>query len=57
MLDGHEVKADIYHDGRSGRAVHNDYPVLQAKVHHDALKNATGNDFVVLARAGYSSAR
>lgn len=49
--------SDIYHDGRSGREVHNDYPVLQAKVHHDALKNATENDFVVLARAGYSGAQ
>jgi len=49
--------SDIYHDGRSGRDVHNDYPVLQAKVHHDALKNATGNDFLVLARAGYSGSQ
>lgn len=49
--------SDIYNDGRSGREVHNDYPVLQAKVHHDALKNATANDFLVLARAGYSGAQ
>ncbi len=49
--------ADIYHDGRGGREVHNDYPVLQAQVHHDALKNATGNDFLVLARAGYSGSQ
>ncbi len=49
--------ADIYSDGRSGREVHNDYPVLQAKVHHDALKSSTNNDFVVLARAGYSGSQ
>jgi alpha-D-xyloside xylohydrolase len=49
--------SDIYFDGRSGREVHNEYPELQAKVHHDALKNATNNDFLVLARAGYSGSQ
>jgi len=49
--------SDIYNDGRSGREVHNEYPVLQAKVHHDALKNSTNNDFLVLARAGYSGSQ
>jgi alpha-D-xyloside xylohydrolase len=49
--------ADIYSDGRSGREVHNAFPVLSAQVHHDALKNATGDDFVVLARAGYSGSQ
>jgi alpha-D-xyloside xylohydrolase len=49
--------SDIYYDGRSGREVHNDYPVLQARVHHDALKNTTGDDFLVLARAGYSGSQ
>ncbi|MEZ5502285.1 MAG: glycoside hydrolase family 31 protein [Halioglobus sp.] len=49
--------ADIYSDGRSGREVHNAFPVLQAKVHHDALRSATDNDFVLIARAGYSGSQ
>jgi len=49
--------SDIYFDGRSGREVHNDYPVLQARVHHDALKHSTNNDFLVLARAGYTGSQ
>jgi alpha-glucosidase (family GH31 glycosyl hydrolase) len=48
---------DIYSDGRSGREVHNAHPVMQARVHHDALKAATQDDFVVLARAGYSGSQ
>lgn len=51
------LPSDIYGDGRSGREVHNAYPVLQAKVHHDAAKNATNDDFVVMARAGYSGSQ
>jgi len=49
--------ADIYSDGRSGREVHNAFPVLQAQVHHDALRAARGEESVVLARAGYSGSQ
>ena len=28
---------DLWADGRTGREVRNDYPTLQAKIHHDAL--------------------
>ena len=28
---------DVWADGRTGREVRNDYPTLQAKIHHDAL--------------------
>lgn len=45
---------DIYSDGRSGREVHNAFPVLQAQVHHDAAKDATDDDFAIISRAGYS---
>jgi alpha-glucosidase (family GH31 glycosyl hydrolase) len=45
---------DIWADGRSGREVRNDYPTLQAKIHHDALRSAHGDDFVLLSRPGYT---
>jgi alpha-D-xyloside xylohydrolase len=48
------LPTDIYYDGRTGRELHNAFPVLQAKVHHDALLNATQDDFALLTRAGYS---
>jgi len=48
---------DIYFDGRSGREVHNAFPVLQAQVHHDAMQSVRGDDFLVLSRAGYSGSQ
>ncbi|UCE85745.1 MAG: glycoside hydrolase family 31 protein [Deltaproteobacteria bacterium] len=45
---------DIWADGRTGREVHNDYPTLQARIHHDALRDAHGDDFVLLSRPGYA---
>ncbi len=48
---------DSWHDGRSGRELHNEFPVLQARVHHDALDLATGGDFVLMPRAGYSGSQ
>ena len=32
---------DVWADGRTGREVRNDYPTLQAKIHHDALAART----------------
>jgi alpha-D-xyloside xylohydrolase len=45
---------DIWHDGRNGREVRNDYPVLQAQVHHDAMADVRGNDFLVISRSSYT---
>src|SRR5918996_613670 len=46
---------DVWADGRTGRAVHNDYPRLQAEVYAETLREARGGeDFVVLMRAGYT---
>jgi alpha-glucosidase (family GH31 glycosyl hydrolase) len=46
---------DVWADGRSGREVRNDYPTLQAKIHHDALALARpGGDFLLTTRAGYT---
>ncbi len=46
---------DVWADGRTGREVHNDYPTLQAKIHHDALASVWPNgDFVLFARPAYT---
>jgi alpha-glucosidase (family GH31 glycosyl hydrolase) len=46
--------SDVWADGRTGREVRNDYPRLQAKIHHDALAQAWGDDFVLLSRPSYT---
>ncbi len=46
--------SDVWADGRTGREVRNAYPTLQARIHHDALRLAFGDDFVLLARPGYA---
>jgi alpha-D-xyloside xylohydrolase len=46
---------DVYADGRTGREVRNDYPRLQAQIHHDALAAAfPDGDFVVFSRPAYT---
>jgi alpha-glucosidase (family GH31 glycosyl hydrolase) len=46
---------DVYADGRTGREVRNDYPRLQAQLHHDALAAAfPGGDFLVFSRPSYT---
>ncbi|GBD24716.1 Alpha-xylosidase [bacterium HR30] len=48
-------RSDIWADGRSGREVHNDYVVLQTRMHREALDlvRPDGN-YVLIARAGYT---
>ncbi len=47
--------SDLWADGRNGREVHNDYPTLQARIHHEALSEARPDgDFVLFVRAGYA---
>ncbi|MCM1981625.1 glycoside hydrolase family 31 protein [Lyngbya confervoides] len=47
--------SDIWADGRTGAEVRNDYPNLQALLHHEALEDAhPDGDFVLISRAGYS---
>jgi alpha-glucosidase (family GH31 glycosyl hydrolase) len=46
---------DVYADGRTGREVRNDYPTLQARIHHDALRSAfPDGDFVLISRPAYT---
>lgn len=48
---------DIWYDGRNGRELHNEFQRLQSRVHHDALDQATGGDFVLMPRSGYSGSQ
>jgi alpha-D-xyloside xylohydrolase len=46
---------DVWADGRTGREVRNDYPSLQAKIHHDALAQVyPDGDFVLFSRPAYT---
>jgi len=45
---------DLWADGRTGREARNAYPILQAELHHDALRQAHGDDFVLWTRSGYT---
>ena len=46
--------SDVWADGRNGREVRNDYPTLQAKIHHDAITEAFPGDSLVLTRSAYT---
>ncbi|MDB4941363.1 MAG: Alpha-xylosidase [Labilithrix sp.] len=41
-------------DGRTGEAVHNEFPVLSAKAAHDLLVAERRDDFLFFVRSGYS---
>ncbi|MDB4947281.1 MAG: Alpha-xylosidase [Labilithrix sp.] len=41
-------------DGRTGEAVHNEYPVLSAKAAHDLLVQERPGDFLFYVRSGYT---
>jgi len=51
------TKSDIYHDGRTGFAVHNQYPVLYAETYYKGTKAARGDDFILLPRAAYTGSQ
>ena len=48
------TKKDIYHDGRTGFEVHNDYPRMYIKTYYDAARAVRGDDFVLMARPAYT---
>jgi len=45
---------DIYADGRDGLSVHNDYVRLYIKTYYDATAAVRGDDFLLMARPGYT---
>jgi alpha-glucosidase (family GH31 glycosyl hydrolase) len=48
---------DLWFDGRNGRELHNAYPVLQLALYEEILREARGDDFLVIARAGHAGAQ
>lgn len=44
----------LFHDGRNGEAVHNEFPVLSAKAAHDLLTKEKPDDFLFFVRSGYT---
>jgi alpha-D-xyloside xylohydrolase len=47
--------SDVWADGRTGREVRNDYPRLQAMLHHEALASAfPSGDFFLVTRSAYT---
>ncbi len=51
------LATDIWADGRSGREVQNDYPIIYARVHHDAFAARLGGGFLNYLRAGYAGSQ
>lgn len=49
--------SDVWADGRTGVEVRNAYPVIQAKIHHDAMQQVFGDDSLVISRSGYTGAQ
>jgi alpha-glucosidase (family GH31 glycosyl hydrolase) len=46
---------DVWADGRNGREVRNDYPSIQARLHHEVMsRHRPDGDFLVAVRAGYT---
>jgi alpha-glucosidase (family GH31 glycosyl hydrolase) len=48
---------DLWHDGRNGRELRNQYPLLQLALYRQILQEARGDDFLVIARAGFAGAQ
>jgi alpha-glucosidase (family GH31 glycosyl hydrolase) len=47
--------SDLWADGRTGREVHNDYVILQTRLHQEALAAAhKDGDFTLITRSGYT---
>ncbi|MFA6450017.1 MAG: TIM-barrel domain-containing protein, partial [bacterium] len=44
----------VYHDGRTGREVHNDFPTLYAKAVQGACRKFRGDDCLVMPRSGFT---
>ncbi len=44
----------VFHDGRRGDEVHDEYPVLSAKSAHDLLERERPGDYLFFVRSGYS---
>jgi alpha-D-xyloside xylohydrolase len=55
--DVRSTAADVYHDGRNGRQVHNWYPVEFQKIMRDVIDRARPGDGFLIARPGYTGSQ
>ncbi|WP_437999739.1 TIM-barrel domain-containing protein [Sorangium sp. So ce185] len=44
----------VFHDGRRGDEVHNEFPVLSARAAHELLEEERPGDYLFFVRSGYS---
>jgi len=51
------TEQDIYFDGRSGRELHNLYPMLYAKAVQGACQKYRGDDCLVMPRSGFTGSQ
>jgi alpha-glucosidase (family GH31 glycosyl hydrolase) len=47
-------REDLYHDGRTGIEVHNDYPRMYVKLFYDVSRAVRGDDFIIKSRPAYT---
>lgn len=50
-------RGDIYHNGKTGREMHNLYPMLYAKAVHGACRKFRGDDCLVMPRSGFTGSQ
>ncbi|HUT54973.1 MAG TPA: TIM-barrel domain-containing protein [bacterium] len=50
-------ETDLWHDGRNGVRVHNEYPLLYVKTYYEATRAVRGDDFVLMPRAAYAGSQ
>jgi alpha-glucosidase (family GH31 glycosyl hydrolase) len=48
---------DIYHDGRNGREVHNDYPLMYERLFRDVIDRARPDAGFLIARPAYTGSQ
>ena len=48
---------DVYHDGRTGRELHNLYPMLYARTVQEACQMFRGDDCLVMPRSGFTGSQ
>jgi alpha-D-xyloside xylohydrolase len=51
------MASHLYADGRTGLALHNDYPRLYVRAYHDALQARIPDDWVTMSRPGYAGSQ
>jgi len=50
-------RQDVYFSGKTGREVHNLYPVLYARAYYTSLREKLADDFVLITRSGFAGSQ